>query len=94
MPPLRRSIDLEEACAFLEEAANGVPGARPAPVPAPEPREYEPGDVRDDLSMRDTVAVRDTTPCPVCGAEPAQRCRTDGGTLAFLHHARVSDAIY
>ena len=52
---------------------------------------HEPGDVRDDLSMRETVAIRNVTACPVCGADVAERCRGDNGTLAFLHDARVRE---
>jgi len=90
MPPFRRSISLEQTCTFLSEATGAVSPSGSTAVPGP--ARHEPGDVRDDLTMRETVAVRDSTPCPVCGADLSERCHGDDGTLAFLHHARVCDA--
>jgi ATP-dependent DNA helicase DinG len=89
MPPFRRSISLEQACAFLAEATGGAAPVRPAVSVAVE---HEPADIRDDLMMSQTVAIRDATPCPVCGADLGERCRGNDGTLAFLHDARVRGA--
>jgi hypothetical protein len=90
MPPFRRSVDLAQTCAFLEAAAGAIPGA---PLPsARTPKVREPADVRDDLHMRDTVAMREVTACTVCNADVGERCRGDDGILAFLHHARVEAA--
>ena len=87
MPPLRRSVDLEQACAFLRGAASGVPAP---PRPPAAPKEWQPADVRDDLQMRDCITIRDSVACPVCAADAGERCRGDNGTLAFLHHGRVA----
>ena len=90
MPPFRRSVDLDQTCAFLEAVAAGEPGA---PVrPAPAAKEWAADDVRDDCAMKDTVAMRDAVACPVCAAAIGERCHGADGTLAFLHHARVLDA--
>ena len=41
----------------------------------------------------DVFTIRDTTPCPTCGAEAGKRCHDDGGfTMAFLHPARMDAA--
>jgi len=89
MPAFRRSISLEEACAFLSHATGTVANSTTMPAPAAP----EPGDVRVDLTMRQTIAIRDATPCAVCGAPLGERCHDDNnGTLAFLHDARVRDA--
>jgi ATP-dependent DNA helicase DinG len=89
MPPFRRSVDLEQTCAFLEAVAAGKPGA---PMTARTPKTWQPADVRDDVSMRETVVLRDAAACPLCNAEISERCHGDDGILAFLHHARVVDA--
>ena len=82
MPPFRRIIDLDEACAFLEHAAGHVPASL-ATVVAP-PRE---------VSDEDQVAIRSAVGCPECGSQVARRCRdAEGYTLAFLHPARIAVA--
>jgi hypothetical protein len=93
MPPLRRSVDLEQACAFLEEAAGGSPQTGLAALMAAPalPVEREPGDVRDDISMNESVEIRNVTTCPVCHADLTERCVGPNGTLAFLHHARIRE---
>ena len=84
MPPLRRSVNLEEACDFLRSAADGS-----APKPPPVPKEWEASDVRVDVMMSRCIVIRDAVACPVCGVEIGERCRGENGTLAFLHHGRV-----
>jgi ATP-dependent DNA helicase DinG len=88
MPAFRRSVSIEEACAFLSHATGTVASSTALSAPATR----EPGDIRLDLTMRQTVAIRDATPCPVCGADLSERCHDQNGTLAFLHDARVRDA--
>jgi len=90
MPPFLRSVDLGQTCAFLEAVAAGMPGVPPRSAPAP--KVWAPEDVRDDHSMRDTVAMREAVACPICDAEIGERCHGADGTLAFLHHARVVEA--
>jgi len=85
MPAFRRSVSIEEACVFLSHATDNVPSSTATSAA------LEPGDVRLDLTMRQTVAIREATPCPVCGADLSERCHDDNGTLAFLHDARVRD---
>jgi len=74
MPPLRRSIDVDEACAFLADATKQVPSAAPQQLqPAWNP-----------------IAVRNSVACPECGAEIGERCTDHNGfTMAFLHDART-----
>jgi hypothetical protein len=94
MPPFRRSVDLEQTCAFLDASAGGVPEIGLAElIAAPRAAAHEPTDVRDDLSMRQSIEIRDVTTCPVCDAGVTERCVADHGTLAFLHHARVMIAL-
>jgi ATP-dependent DNA helicase DinG len=83
IPPLRRSVDLDEACAFLEDAAAGVPASIAiSRLSAPPPV---------TRSGRDLFSIRDTVVCPECGAEAGDRCTDDAGfTMAFLHDARVA----
>ncbi len=99
MPPLRRSIDLAETCAFLAEvsagatataaeAATGTPGEAILRSGA-----IEPGELRRDLSGDEAIAIRSFFPCVVCAAEVTQRCRDRGTTSAFLHEARVRAAL-
>jgi ATP-dependent DNA helicase DinG len=90
MPPFRRSVSIDQTCAFLAQTTGAAPSAASAAMSPP--AAHEPADVRVDLTMRQTVTIRDATPCPVCGADLSERCRDDNGTLAFLHHARVPDA--
>jgi ATP-dependent DNA helicase DinG len=94
MPPFRRSISIEQACAFLAEATGGDPGAvSPAgAAPYAVAVEREPNHVRVDLMMSHTIAFRELVACPLCGAGVSERCHDDDGTLAFLHHARVECA--
>ena len=94
MPPFRRSVDLEQACAFLGEATGEAPpgglaaliAAPPAAVP------HEPEEIRDDLTMGESIEIRNVTTCPVCGAGLTERCHGNDGTFAFLHHARIESA--
>jgi ATP-dependent DNA helicase DinG len=87
MPPFRRSIDLDEACAFLEEAA----ASQPVPVAPPSTvQSYEPHALRSDLSATANKTIRNTAGCPVCDATVTERCRDANGTSAYVHHARVA----
>jgi len=86
MPPFRRSVDLDEACRFLQHATASTPptGRDPNRLQAPPPVEH---------TGRDMFTVRKTTACPECGAQPGDRCHDPGGfTMAFLHEARLEDA--
>jgi ATP-dependent DNA helicase DinG len=79
MPALRRSVDLDEACAFLEDAASRAPAS-----PRSEP-------VVPAQSAVDSTAIRNAVGCPECNAEAGDRCHDDNGfTMAFLHDARVA----
>ena len=79
MPALRRSVDLDEACAFLEDAASRAPAS-----PRSEP-------VVSALSAVDVTAIRNAVGCPACNAHVGDRCHGDDGfTMAFLHDARVA----
>jgi ATP-dependent DNA helicase DinG len=75
MPPFRRSIDLDEACAFLEAATAHRPR-----------REHAPGKV----TAEEAVLVRGLVACPACGAPIGDRCTDANGTMAFPHEARVA----
>lgn len=86
MPPLRRSIDLGEACGFLEEVAAS------APVRVVKRGDSAAPELRTDLTIKETHAVRDAAACEVCGAAAGERCREDGSTSAFVHEARVRAA--
>jgi len=88
MPPLRRSIDLAETCAFLEEVAAASPAAR-----RPKVVEVEPEALRTDLPMSETAVVRGLVACSVCDAPVAQRCRDTAGISAYVHDARVRAAL-
>ncbi|HEV7523328.1 MAG TPA: ATP-dependent DNA helicase [Acidimicrobiia bacterium] len=83
MPPLRRSISLAEACAFLEEVA---PRSSIAKV------DQDPEQLRTDLSTEEVLTIRNFHACPVCEAAVSDRCRDDGVTSAFLHEGRVRAA--
>jgi ATP-dependent DNA helicase DinG len=92
MPPLRRSIDLAETCAFLEEVAATSP-ARVSPARrAAEAAAAEPEVLRTDLPTQETVVVRGLAACSVCEAAVAERCHDNDGTSAFVHEARVRAA--
>ena len=86
MPPLRRSIDLVETCAFLHEVAGNVA------APAVESPAIDPHELRTDLSGEEAITIRNFFPCGVCDAKVTERCRDDGGTSGFLHEARVRAA--
>jgi ATP-dependent DNA helicase DinG len=75
MPPFRRSIDLDEACAFLEAATAHLP--RP---------ERAPGTV----TAEEAVLVRGMVACPTCAAAIGDRCTDENGTMALPHEARVA----
>jgi ATP-dependent DNA helicase DinG len=85
MPPFKRSVDLAEACRFLEHAtASTPPSADPMRLKAPPPVER---------TGKDVFTVRDTTACPTCNAAAGERCKDDNGfTMAFLHDARMAAA--
>ena len=94
MPPFRRSVDLEQTCAFLGRGGHrgfrGSPGAGGGAGTEgirAHRRARRPVDAGHGLDQGHH-------PCPICDAAPGERCRTDEGTLAFLHSARVSNAIY
>ena len=93
MPPLRRSIDLADACALLEELAAASPPARRiadlAALPPTAGAEQPASDLRTDLSSSESVGVRNLVVCPVCEAEIGARCHDSNGTSAFLHAGRV-----
>jgi ATP-dependent DNA helicase DinG len=91
VPPLRRSIDLAETCAFLEEAAKNAPAAAQTPE-SPGPAQLDPRQLRTDLSTADTRAVRNAVACSVCNAELTERCCDEQGTSGFVHEARVAAA--
>ena len=81
IPPLRRSVDLDGACVFLEDAAASVP-ASISRLSAPPPVAR---------SGKDLFSIRDAVVCPECGAKAGDRCSDDAGfTMAFLHDARIA----
>ena len=96
MPPLRRSIDLADACALLAELAAASPPPRriadlvaPPAAGAGATAEQPAGELRTDLSSSESVGVRNLVACPVCDAEIGARCHDTNGTSAFLHAGRV-----
>lgn len=92
VPPLRRSVDLAETCAFLEQAAAVSETSRPPQTVVVPPGNVDPRALRSDLTTAEAVTIRNTVACRVCDAELTERCRDDRGTSAFLHEARVLDA--
>lgn len=93
MPPLRRSIDLAEACAFLEEvAAESAPSA-PSGPPGLTLITKDPRAMRTELSTTEVTTVRGMVACSVCDAKVGERCRDGSGTSAYLHDARVRAVI-
>ena len=95
MPPLRRSIDLGDACAFLEHAAANTSVVRPQPstaTVAPTSTSADPRTLRTDLSTTENRAIRNAVACGVCDAEISERCRDENGTSAFVHEGRVRSA--
>ena len=90
MPPLKRSVDLDEACAFLEGATAPVASDAPA-VPDRSDRLKAPAPV--ERTGKDVFTIRREYACPECGAEPGERCKEENGfTMAFLHDARMDAA--
>ena len=85
MPPLRRSIDLDEVCAFLAEVAPVKVGIETGSI--------DPGELRVDVTGDEAMAIRNLFPCDVCDAKVSERCRDDAGTSAYLHEARVRAAV-
>ena len=75
MPPFRRSVDLDEACAFLEAATAHLPRL-----------ERESGAV----TAEEAVLVRGLVACPTCCAAVGDRCTDSNGTRAFPHEARIA----
>jgi hypothetical protein len=92
VPPLRRSIDLAQTCAFLEEVSNGVATLSLASAPAVQPEPTDPRALRMDVTTPNAVAIRNAVACPVCDAEIGERCFTNNRTSAFLHAGRVQAA--
>jgi ATP-dependent DNA helicase DinG len=98
MPPLRRSIDLAEACAFLEEVS-----AKPPAVDEPaaagrhlrlvHSKPPDPEGMRRDLSTLAVTGIRELVACSVCGAARGARCRDANGTSAYVHEVRVRAAV-
>jgi ATP-dependent DNA helicase DinG len=86
MPPFRRSIDLAEACAFLEQVAADSPST------AIRAGTCAPDELRTDLTGEEMVTIRTFHSCSVCDAKTTERCRDADGTSAFLHEARVRAA--
>ena len=80
IPPLKRSVDLDEACEFLGHAASNVPASSTTaedPMPA--------------QSMAEAIATRDAVDCPECDVKAGDRCLDAAGfTLTFPHAARVA----
>jgi ATP-dependent DNA helicase DinG len=93
MPPLRRSIDLAEACAFLGEVAASSPTARVKADAISASPSIEPGDLRVDISGEEAMAIRNLFACSVCEAKATERCRDNDSTSAYLHEARVRAAV-
>ncbi len=89
MPPLRRSIDLADACALLGELAAESPAPRRPVELASQSSVDDPRELRTDMSSSESVGVRNLVPCPVCAAEIGARCQGSNGTSAFLHAGRV-----
>jgi ATP-dependent DNA helicase DinG len=80
MPPFKRSVDLDEACRFLEHATASTPlSADRLKAPPPVVR-----------TGKDVFTIRKKTTCPECGAAPGERCHDpEGFTMAFLHESRM-----
>jgi ATP-dependent DNA helicase DinG len=88
MPAFRRSVDLAEACAFLEAVAPSGAAAR-TKKSTPPAAVLDPGHMRDDLSTEEATLVRNLVGCSVCSVAVTERCRDDNGTSAYLHEGRV-----
>jgi ATP-dependent DNA helicase DinG len=95
MPPLRRSIDLAETCAFLEEVS-----ATPAEESTPERHlrlvhstPPDPQGMVRDLSTLAATGIRELVACSVCGAGIGDRCRDKNGTSAYVHQVRARAAV-
>ena len=89
MPPLRRSIDLAETCAFLEEVSGTSPSAA---NPLVEPADVAPSALRRDLEVEASFMLRHLVACTVCDAAVGVRCQDETGTSAYVHEARVRAA--
>jgi hypothetical protein len=83
MPPFKRSVDLDEACRFLEHAtASTPPSVDRNRLKAPAPVEH---------TGKDIFTIRDQFGCPTCGAAIGERCKDENGfTMAFLHDERMA----
>lgn len=92
MPPLRRSVDLEETGAFLEDVAATSPGGVRKSSRS-EAGAVEPEVLRTDLPPEEALVVRGLVACSVCAAEVTERCRGTDGTSAYVHEARVRAAV-
>ncbi len=93
MPPFRRSIDLAEACALLEEVAASSAPADDNSRSVLRLVVSDTSVMRTDLDTFVTMTVRDLVGCSVCDAKVSERCRDASGTSAYLHEARVRAAI-
>jgi hypothetical protein len=89
MPPLRRSIDLAETCAFLEEVSGGSSAAE---NPLVAPADVDPSALRTDLEIEASFMLRHLVACSVCDAAVGVRCQDETGTSAYVHEARVRAA--
>ena len=93
MPPFRRSVDLDEACDFLKDAARRVPKSRRVATRVGRAPPVTEAEVLASLSPKELTKIRNGVSCPECGAEPGARCHDENGwTMAFPHDARTSAA--
>lgn len=92
MPPLRRSVDLADVCAFLEEIAASSPASSGSAGRMVAEPGLDPDDMRHDLSIEESMIVRNLVACDVCEAAVTERCHDIDGTSAFVHESRVRAA--
>jgi ATP-dependent DNA helicase DinG len=93
MPPFKRSVDLDETCDFLKEAARRVPKSRATQPASAAPPPVTEAEVLASLSPKELTKIRNGVSCPECGAEPGARCHDENGwTMAFPHDARTNAA--
>lgn len=86
VPPLKRSVDIEEVCLFLEESTGDAKHAEPVEA------DDDPAAIYKNLTSEELARVRDE-PCPVCRAPHGTRCKdADGFTMAFVHAGRFRPA--
>jgi ATP-dependent DNA helicase DinG len=90
--PLRRSIDLAQTCAFLEEVSKEIEPPVPQESALTKPAAADPRTLRMDVTIPEAKAIRNAIACPVCDAEITERCFDENGTSAFLHDGRVQAA--